>query len=159
MSSRAGRWLWSGAAIGGIWACVAAMALWSPDLISGSQQEHLPLAAITGWIWALLATGLVAMAPASTSNDRGPMWVAYAVTLAAVWVVAAVVSIAAPPFVTGTDPTSIPLAALLAPIVAFVITAYATVAVVAVGAREASIGSAIDSVVRQIREPSARSIS
>ena len=156
MSSRTNRWIWSGAAIGAIWLCLAAMAIWSPPLISGSAQEHLPLTAITGWVWALLATGLVAMAPAVTTGDRTRTWTVYAAVVSVIWIAAAVVAIAAPSMVTGTDPTSIPLAGILAPVVALVATAYATVAVVAVGAREETLGGQIDAAVRRFTEPAHR---
>jgi hypothetical protein len=158
MSSRTSRWIWAGAAIGAIWLCLAAMAIWSPPLISGSAQEHLPLTAITGWVWALLATGLVVMAPAVTTSDLARVWTVYAAAVALIWIAAAAVSIAAPPMVTGTDPTSIPLAGIVAPVVALVATAYATVAVVAIGARGETLGGQIDAAVRRITEPVPRSV-
>jgi hypothetical protein len=34
---------------------IAAASIWSPDLISGTEQEHVPLAAILDWFYAALA--------------------------------------------------------------------------------------------------------
>jgi len=51
--------LWMIGAIGAIvaiWLSVLLVSLFSPDLVSGSQQEHLPLAAIVTWISGALAT-------------------------------------------------------------------------------------------------------
>lgn len=128
------------------------MAIWSPDLVTGSAQEHIPIIAMTVWFWALLATGLVVMAP-SVGASGGRTWIVYAAAVSVIWIVAAIVSIAAPPMVTGSDPTTIPIAGLTTAIVAMAATAYATVAVVAVASREQTIGSAVDEVVRRIAEP------
>src|SRR5215475_2078717 len=39
-----------------IWAAVIAISVFSPDLVSGTQQDHTPLAGILTWIWGLIAT-------------------------------------------------------------------------------------------------------
>jgi hypothetical protein len=146
------RWVSSVAAVAVVWVSSAAMAIWSPDLVTGSAQEHIPIIAMTVWFWALLATGLVVMAP-SVGASGGRTWIVYAGAVSVIWIVAAIVSIAAPPMVTGSDPTTIPIAGLTTAIVAMAATAYATVAVVAVASREQTIGSAVDEVVRRIAEP------
>jgi hypothetical protein len=150
MSSRMNRWLWSGLGVVVVWACAAAMGIWSPDLVTGSAHEHIPLIAITVWVWALFATGLIVMAPALARGDDLRTWVIYAGLVSVVWVAAAVISIAVPPMVTGSDPTTIPIAGIFSPIVAMAATAYATVAVVAIEAREETMGTTIDEVVRRV---------
>jgi uncharacterized membrane protein len=93
-----------------VWvACVLVMLL-APDLVSGSEHERLPLATFTVWLWGLAATGYV------LSGAR--RWVAPEFTAGVVIVWAGVVLTAAyaPVMVTGTDPTEIPIAALLAPV-------------------------------------------
>ncbi len=152
MTNTSTRWVWSVAAVAVVWVSSAAMAIWSPDLVTGSAQEHIPIIAMTVWFWALLATGLVVMAP-SVGASGGRTWIVYAAAVSVIWIVAAIVSIAAPPMVTGSDPTTIPIAGLTTAIVAMAATAYATVAVVAVASREQTIGSAVDEVVRRIAEP------
>src|SRR5215204_4251098 len=43
--------LWTAIGIGGIWVGVLLISLFAPDLVSGSEQQHLPLAAFTTWFW------------------------------------------------------------------------------------------------------------
>jgi hypothetical protein len=37
--------LWTAIGIAGIWVAVLLISLFAPDLVSGSEQEHLPVAA------------------------------------------------------------------------------------------------------------------
>jgi hypothetical protein len=90
--------------------------VFAPDLVSGTEQEHIPLAAITAWLWALASTGYVALLAILASDvDDGTAWRSFALTLIVVWLTASAVSIFGPELVTGTDPTRVPLAALIAP--------------------------------------------
>jgi len=99
-----------------IWLGVAAISVFAPDLVSGTEQEHIPLAAITAWLWALASTGYVALLAILASDvDYGTAWRSFALTLIVVWLTASAVSIFGPELVTGTDPTRVPLAALIAP--------------------------------------------
>src|SRR4249919_3231644 len=61
-TARESRYLFAGIAVASIWLAVAAASIWSPDLVSGTDQERVPLAAILDWFYATLATGLVLMA-------------------------------------------------------------------------------------------------
>jgi hypothetical protein len=54
--------------------------------------------------------------------------------------------------ITGSDPTTIPIAGVIAPIAAMTATAFATVGVVAVAAREPSVGETVDGAIRRITE-------
>jgi hypothetical protein len=152
MQGQTSRWLWSGLTVAAIWLTATAASIWSPDLVTGSNQEHIPLVAMNVPVWALLATGFVIMAPAVTANDRLRVWAVYTGAVTIAWVAAAVIAIAAPPLVTGSDPTTLPIAGLIAPVAAMAATAYATVGVVAVAAREETVGGAVDTVIRRIAE-------
>ena len=57
-------------ALAGIWLSAALMALGAPDMVSGSQHEHLPLALITVWLWAAAATAYASMTPSRGSLAR-----------------------------------------------------------------------------------------
>jgi len=122
------RYLFAGIAVGSIWLAIAAASIWTPDLISGTDQEHVPLAAIVDWFYAALATGLVLMAfgrrsPGATRS----LWLGFTVAIAAIWFVVAVASIYAPSIVTGTDPSTVPIAALASPIAGVIATAFVSV--------------------------------
>lgn len=103
-------------ALAAIWGAAALMAIGAPDLVSGSQHEHLPLALITVWLWAGAASAYALMTPA-----RGSL-AGWSLGVASLWVATALVAIAAPVMVTGSDPTRIPLAVIIAPPVAAVLT-------------------------------------
>jgi len=100
--------------------------LFSPDLVTGSQQEHLPLAGALNRLWAAVATGYVLMADRGGDPDGRNRSGAgsFVLSVSAVWAVAAVASILAPPLVTGTDPTRIPLVAMLVPLAAMAVTGF-----------------------------------
>jgi uncharacterized membrane protein YqjE len=84
------------------------------------------------WLWGGLATGLIVLA-ASVSDTSTQRWRATAITIAIIWAVAAAAGIWSPVLETGTNPTRVPLAAILAPIAATIATAF--IAVFAAGAR------------------------
>lgn len=86
-----------------------ALALFTPDMVSGSEHEHLPLAALVVWPWTAAASAYLVMA----GRHGGSRMLVLGTS--ALWLAVAVVSIAGPMLVTGTDPTRIPLAALIAP--------------------------------------------
>ena len=54
-------------------------------------------------------------------------WWMIAVTSSVIWIVIALASIYSPSFVTGTDPTTIPIVAILAPMAGVVATAFLSV--------------------------------
>jgi hypothetical protein len=125
-----GSWmLWTAIGIGGIWVAVLLISLFAPDMVSGSEQQHLPIAAFTTWFWGGIGTlvFLWAMGKVRGSATWPPTWIGLSVTTLAVWTVATILGIAAPVFVTGSDPTRIPVAAFFAPVVAAMLTAFAGV--------------------------------
>ena len=110
-------------AVAGIWVGMVLATIFAPDMVSGSQQEHLPLASMTDWMWGAVATGLIVF---GFARGRGAaarsVWTGVAV--AAIWLAVAVASIFVPDFVTGSDPTRIPLAAMISPVAGMIATAF-----------------------------------
>jgi hypothetical protein len=95
--------------------------------VSGSEQEHLPIAAFTAPLWGLVGTGGFpwAMGKLRGSASRRPIWIGLAVTTLTVWLVAAILSITLPVVETGSDPTRLPIAAMVTPVAAAVLTVLA----------------------------------
>jgi hypothetical protein len=113
----------------GIWVAVTLVSVFAPDMVSGSEQEHLPIAAFTTWFWGLIGTMafIWAMGRVRRSTDAESTWVGLTIATLIFWGGATIVAIAAPVFVTGSDPTRIPIAAFLAPVAAAVLTGLAGV--------------------------------
>jgi hypothetical protein len=119
--------LWTAIGCGGIWVAVVLISVFAPDLVSGSEQEHLPIAALTTWFWGSVGTLVLLW---SMSRLRGsamgrPVWIGLSVVTLALWVAATIFAITLPVFETGTDPTQIPVGAMLAPVAAALLTALA----------------------------------
>jgi hypothetical protein len=126
-----GSWMaWTATGIAGIWIAVAMISVFAPDLVSGSEHQHLPVAALGSWLWGLVATGafLHAMGRLRGAAARRPIWTGLAVATLAVWLVATIASIALPVVETGSDPTRLPVGAMVAPVAATVLTALAGIA-------------------------------
>jgi hypothetical protein len=119
--------LWTTIGIGGIWLAVVLISLLAPDLVSGSEQEHLPIAAFTTWFWGAIGTlaFLWAMSQLRGSATGRPVWIGLSVVTLAVWALATILAITLPVVETGTDPTQIPFAAMFAPLAAVVLTGLA----------------------------------
>lgn len=126
-----GSWmLWTMSGIAGIWVAVTLMSLLAPDLVSGSEQQHLPVAAFGSWLWGLVATAAFVWAMGRLRGDaaRRPIWIGLAAATVTVWGVATILSIALPVLETGSDPTRVPIAALVAPVAAALLTAVTGIA-------------------------------
>src|SRR5512132_4345491 len=119
--------LWTAIGIGGIWVAVLLLSLLAPDLVSGSQQYHLPIAAFTTWFWGGVGTMVLlwAMGRLRGSMRWQPIWIGLSVATLGIWALATILGITLPVMVTGTDPTRIPFAALFAPVAAAMLTALA----------------------------------
>lgn len=138
-TGRESRYLFAGIAVGVIWLAIAAASIWSPDLITGTEQEHIPLAAIIDWFYAALATGLMLMAFGRRSPGASrSLWLGFTVAIGGIWFVVAVASIFAPSIETGTDPTTLPIAALASPIAGVIATAFVSVFVAGSGSESRS---------------------
>ncbi|MGZ4144666.1 MAG: hypothetical protein ACXVPP_05865 [Actinomycetota bacterium] len=115
------------------------MTLFAPDMIHGSAHEHLPIAAIFGWISVAVASTFVLMASAMggrAEEGSTSLWWSYAAGVGGLWIVIMFAGIFSPVMVTGSDPTRIPIAAMVAPVVGSIVTALASMWVV--GARKAA---------------------
>jgi hypothetical protein len=121
--------LWTAIGIGGIWVAVLLLSLLAPDLVTGSEQDHLPLAAFTTWFWGAVGTlvFLLVMGRLRGSASWQPIWIGLSVVTLAIWAVATILGITLPVMETGTDPTQIPFGAIFAPIAAAMLTALAGV--------------------------------
>ena len=123
-----GSWMaWTAAGIAGIWVAVALISVFAPDLVSGSEHQHLPVAALGSWFWGLIATGafIWGMGRLRGSAARKSIWTGLAAATLIVWLVATIASIALPVVETGSDPTQLPVGAMVAPVAATVLTALA----------------------------------
>jgi hypothetical protein len=119
--------LWTAIGIGGIWVAVLLLSLLAPDLVSGSEQDHLPVAAFTTWFWGGVGTlvFLLVMGRLRGSARWQPIWIGLSVVTVGIWAVATILGITLPVMETGTDPTQIPFAAIFAPVAAAMLTALA----------------------------------
>lgn len=122
--TRDDRFLMVGIAAAAVWLSIGLSSLFTPDMISGTEQEHIPITALTMWLWGAIATGLILMTGAMGRGLTDGRWRALAAVSAAIWGVVAVASIWSPELVTGTDPTRIPIAALIAPVAGAIATAF-----------------------------------
>lgn len=118
-------WAATAIAVLGIWIVVVLASITGPDLISGSQQEHLPLVAMVDWVWGTMATAFVVLAVLQGIrrgvSDPTPWWV-LAVGVIAIWLGVLVVTAFGPVLVTGSDPTSVPVGAMGAPVLGIFLT-------------------------------------
>jgi hypothetical protein len=123
-----GRYVFAGTSVALIWIAAAMASIWSPDMITGSEHEHLAIAAFVDWFYAAIATGLVLMAfGRRTLGGSRQLWTGFTVAVGSIWIVVALASIFAPSMVTGSDPTTIPIAAFAAPLAGVIATAFASV--------------------------------
>jgi hypothetical protein len=121
--------LWTAIGVGGIWVAVLLISLFAPDLVSGSEQQHLPIAAFATWFWGVVGTLILlwAMGRLRGGARWQPLWIGLSVVTIALWAVATILAITLPVLETGSDPTQIPFAAFFAPIAAAMLTALAGV--------------------------------
>jgi len=119
------RLLWFYIGLVAIWIPVILASLLAPDLVSGSEQEHLPLPAMLTWIFGLIATGAMrrhTMRKSTVYADKLGAWKTGYGLIGVIWVIVMLVSIFGPVLETGSDPTSLPLAAIIAPVAGAVLT-------------------------------------
>jgi hypothetical protein len=131
---RPGRLLPAAVAVGGLWLAMALSSVFAPDLISDAQ-DHVPIVALTIWVWGAVATGFVLFGAAFPARDRMARW-GLPVAVLGIWGAVALVSIFAPSIVAGSDEmivvgsgqTIVPVAGLFAPPAGAVATGYVCLA-------------------------------
>jgi hypothetical protein len=114
-------------AVLGLWLAVATISIFAPGMITGSEQEHLPIAAITTWFWGAIATGFVVFTVAFPTDEAKARW-GLTIAVLSIWGAVTLASIFAPTMVTGGDPTTIPIVAILAPMAGVLATAFVCLA-------------------------------
>jgi hypothetical protein len=123
-----GSWMaWTVVGVVVIWVAVALISLFAPDMVTGSEQEHLPVAAFATWISGVVGTGAFfwMMGKLRGTVTRRPVWIGLSVTTVAIWTAATILSIVLPVVETGSDPTRLPVGAMVAPVAAAMLTALA----------------------------------
>jgi hypothetical protein len=123
-----GSWMaWAATGVAGIWVAVLLISLLAPDMVTGSEQQHMPIGAATSWLWGLMATigFLWAMTRLRGRASRRPIWIGLTVATLVLWLAATVLAATLPVVETGTDPTRLPIGALVAPLAAGVLTVLA----------------------------------
>lgn len=124
---------WVFATIFLIWLAVLIMSMASPDLETGIEpdRDFIPVPAFINWLWGILGTVSVLRAtvfrrPGEKGWGQDTAWAWITVVVGGIWFAATVVALVVPVLETGDDPTVIPYAAIIAPIVAAVLTNYAS---------------------------------
>jgi hypothetical protein len=117
--------LYGSVALAAIWLAIVLLSIFAPDLVSGTTQDHFPLAMVVGLLAGLAATKSVVKA---STNGIGPprLWIVYDLVVACVWLAVTLVSIYVPVLVSGTDPTRVPIGAVVAPIAGAIVTGAVT---------------------------------
>ena len=69
-----------------IWVAVLVVSVFAPDLVSGAQQDHLPIAAFGTWLWGAVGTAAVLWTMSRLRDDptARPLWTGHAPLGAAV---------------------------------------------------------------------------
>jgi hypothetical protein len=119
--ARSGGYVWGALSLIAIWAAVVFAGIFAPDMVTGMSHDHFPLAFVVGALAGLAATGYVVRAMVRGVGGVTRELI-YALATLAIWTAVALVSIFVPEMVTGTDPTRLPIAAVIAPIAGAILT-------------------------------------
>ncbi len=127
-------YLMTGIAIGCIVVSGVLGSIFSPDLVStggsaeiGYTHQHVPVAAFSGWIWAVIAIAMVLPVAVrgirAKVTDRVP-WTMLGLGVGGIWLAVMFISIFTPVMVTGTAPwiTEVPLASFISVVAGVVLT-------------------------------------
>lgn len=131
------------ASVAATWIAVLAASAFAPDLVSGSEQEHIPVTAFTAWFWGLISTVFVLtllLARREAGSDR--TWYGLAVAITGTWIGVGIFAIFGPELITGSDPTRVPVSGLLGPIIGTVLTGVACLFAALLGAAPSERGRA-----------------
>ena len=111
---------WTALSIISIWLAVTFASIFSNDLIAGSDLVRIPVAAITCWFWGAVATGFVFIVVVRRKPTN--RWLT--LSIAGIWLSVALTSIFSPDLVAGSDPTSVPVAAIISPMAGTIATGF-----------------------------------
>ena len=114
---------WTLIALGAIWVTVLLTSFFAPDMVTGSEQQHLKLPALLNWIWGALAT-LALLRAARFRTGSGGSWMAAGIGTTLIWAAVLGFSLWGPVVETGTDPTTIPLSVIIAPVAGMLLTRF-----------------------------------
>ena len=120
-------WIWATIVV--IWVSVFIMSTGSPNLEFGEEPEVIDVAIIMDWFWGLVGTvGVLRLTLFRRPNEAGwgedTAWPWILGVVGALWLAAALVSINLPVLEVGDD-IVVPVAAIVAPIAAAMLTWYA----------------------------------
>lgn len=120
-------WIW--ATILAIWAMVLWMSTGSPELQFGEDPTVVDVAKVIDWFWGLVATiGVLRITffrrPTEAGWGQMTAWPWILAVVGGLWLAAAIASTSLPVFEVGDD-IIIPVAAVIAPIAAAMLTWYA----------------------------------
>jgi hypothetical protein len=120
-------WIWATIAV--IWFTVLIMSMGSPTLEFGSDPVVIDVGIIMDWFWGLVGTvGVLRLTmfrrPSEVGWGQDIAWPWVFGVVSAMWLAAAVAALNLPIFELGEDIT-IPVAAIMAPIAAAMLTWYA----------------------------------
>lgn len=113
--------IYGGLALAAIWVAVVFTSIFAPDLVTGTTQDHFPIAVVVALLAGLAATRSVVRALTRTIGGAG-RWAGFALAVGGIWLAVALTSIFLPVTVTGSDPTRLPVAVLVAPIAGAILT-------------------------------------
>ena len=105
------------------------ISVFAPDMVSGSEHEHLPVAAFGTWFWGVIGTAAFLWAMGKLRGDATwrPTWIGLSVVTLVLWGLATLLGIFLPVVETGSDPTRLPVGAFFGPVGAAVLTGLAGV--------------------------------
>ena len=120
-------WIWATIVV--IWIAVLIMSTGSPDLQFGDDPTIIDIAKVASWFWGLVATiGVLRITffrrPTEAGWGQMTAWPWILVVVGGLWLAAAFASTGLPVFELG-DNIVIPVAAVVAPIIAAMLTWYA----------------------------------
>ena len=120
-------WIWATIVV--IWVSVFIMSTGSPDLEFGDKPEVIDVAIIMDWFWGLVGTvGVLRLTLFRRPNEAGwgqdSAWPWILGVVGALWLAAALVAINLPVLEVG-DNIVVPVAAIVAPVAAAMLTWYA----------------------------------
>lgn len=115
---------WTLIGVAAIWITVIVTSFFAPDMVTGSQQEHLKVPALINWLWGVLATMALLRALRYRREATRGAWILIGMSTVIVWLAVLIFSLWGPVIETGTDPTIIPLAAIIAPIAGMLLTRF-----------------------------------